>query len=127
MCARSLRAYFASPHLSGVIMWGFWEGAIFNRNTWLVNLDWTLNAAGERLFGKDGLLSNKWKTQVNATVNTKNGADNVKFRGFHGDYVAYFGQDDRCSTTFTVPEGRAHTTIRTSGWRCKSGSPPDDA
>ncbi|KAG5184616.1 hypothetical protein JKP88DRAFT_276976 [Tribonema minus] len=135
-----LRAYFASPHLNGVILWGFWEGAIFNRNTWLVNLDWTLNAAGERLFGKDGLLSNKWKTQVNATVNTKNGADavavrgfhgnnvphplealngadNVKFRGFHGDYVAYFGQDDRCSTRFTVPEGRAPIAIRTSGWR----------
>jgi hypothetical protein len=88
-----------------------------------VNSDWSLNPAGERIFGADGLLSKQWRTTVVATVD---GTDpsSVSFRGFHGSYTVYYGADNRCAAQFAVPVGPDAVTVAPTGWVCKSGAAP---
>ncbi len=61
-------------------MWGFWAGSHWlGSNAAIVNLNWTLNAAGQRYRS----LLTEWTTVTNGTTDV---AGAFNFRGFHGDY-----------------------------------------
>jgi endo-1,4-beta-xylanase len=74
------RVAFSKAAVEGVLMWGFWAGSHWRgSNAAIANLDWTLNAAGQRY---QSLLA-EWTTRTNGT----SGADGAfDFRGFHGNY-----------------------------------------
>lgn len=74
------RIAFSKPAVAGVLMWGFWTGAHWlGSNAAIVNLNWTLNAAGQRY---QSLLA-EWTT----TTNGASGLGGVfDFRGFLGNY-----------------------------------------
>ncbi len=74
------RLAFSKPAVEGVLMWGFWAGSHWRgSNAAIVNLDWTLNAAGQRYRS----LLDEWTTRTNGT----SGAGGVfDFRGVHGSY-----------------------------------------
>ena len=75
-------------------MWGFWAGSHWRgSNAAIVNLDWSVNAAGQRY---QSLLA-EWTTTTNGSADTGGG---YNFRGFHGDY----------DVTITPPGGVA--TVR---------------
>eukprot|EP00611_Tribonema_gayanum_P012308 TRINITY_DN2292_c2_g1_i1.p1 TRINITY_DN2292_c2_g1~~TRINITY_DN2292_c2_g1_i1.p1 ORF type:complete len:609 (+),score=150.27 TRINITY_DN2292_c2_g1_i1:216-2042(+) len=121
---QAMRAFLASRALDGVIIWGFWKGEQWRKDAYLVDLDWTLTPAGQRLFGANGLLTKLWKTTVTTSVNTQSAPASVKFRGFHGKYRVYWGEGGRCSTTINVPVGASAVTIDAKGWKCDKGAPP---
>jgi hypothetical protein len=61
-------------------MWGFWAGSHWRgSNAAIVNLNWTLNAAGQRY---QSLLA-EWTT---ATSGASDAGGVFDFRGFHGSY-----------------------------------------
>jgi uncharacterized protein (TIGR03437 family) len=73
---------FSHPALSGVTLWGFWEGAHFRPNAALWRTDWTPKPAGTVW---RELVSGKWRSGLN----TRTDADGaVRFRGFGGSYEA---------------------------------------
>ncbi len=73
------RVAFSHPAVEGILMWGFWEDSHWRENCYIVNLDWSLNAAGERYES----LMNEWKTNDSAMTDDNGEAD---FRGFYGTY-----------------------------------------
>lgn len=74
------RLAFSKPSVDGVMMWGFWAGSHWRgSNAAIVNLDWSLNAAGRRY---QSLLA-EWTTRTNGATDANGGFD---FRGFHGKY-----------------------------------------
>ena len=74
------RTAFSKPAVDGIMMWGFWAGAKWlGSNAAIVNLDWTMNAAGHRYRS----LIAEWTTVTNGMA----GGDGAfGFRGFHGSY-----------------------------------------
>lgn len=74
------RLAFSKSAVDGVLMWGFWAGSHWRgSNAAIVNLDWSLNAAGRRY---QSLLA-EWTTQTNGVTDAGGG---FSFRGYHGDY-----------------------------------------
>src|SRR6185436_13591245 len=74
------RIAFSKPAVDGVLMWGFWAGSHWlGSNAAIVNLNWTLNAAGQRY---QSLIA-EWTTLTNGATG---GAGAFDFRGFHGSY-----------------------------------------
>ncbi len=71
---------FSHPALSGVTLWGFWEGAHFRPNAALWRSDWTPKPSGAVW---RELVSGKWRTDLRARTDA-DGA--VRFRGFGGNY-----------------------------------------
>lgn len=106
------RLAFSKPAVDGVLMWGFWAGSHWRgSNSAIVNLNWTLNAAGLRYQS----LLNEWTTRTNGVADAGGG---FVFRGYHGSYdititppggtptVRKFTLDPGATTnlvTFTVP------------------------
>ncbi len=74
------RLAFSKPSVEGIMMWGFWAGSHWRgSNAAIVNLNWTLNQAGQRY---QSLLA-EWTTVTNGT---SDGGGAFGFRGFHGSY-----------------------------------------
>lgn len=75
-----MRTAFAHPAVEGIVLWGFWEGAHWRGpDAALVNLDWSLNAAGERF---EELLA-EWTSDETRSSDSTGGAT---ARLFHGSY-----------------------------------------
>ena len=74
-------------------MWGFWEGRHWKENAHIVDLDWTVNAAGLRYQS----LMEEWKTNILGLSTDINGA--ISFRGYHGKY----------DVTITFPDNSMET------------------
>ncbi len=94
------RVAFSHPAVEGILMWGFWEDALWRENAHLVNSDWTLNAAGLRY--QD--LMNEWTTLGSGITDIDGGAD---FRGFYGTYTVTLtpnGADPTVTTIEVLPE-----------------------
>ena len=88
------RMAFSKQAVDGILMWGFWAGSHWRgSNAAIVNLDWTVNAAGLRY---KSLLA-EWTTTTNGAADA---GGSYYFRGFHGDY----------DVTITPPGGVA--TVR---------------
>jgi hypothetical protein len=61
-------------------MWGFWAGSHWQGpDAAIVDLDWTVNAAGQRYQA----LRSEWTTAADGSTNANGEFD---FRGFHGTY-----------------------------------------
>ncbi len=74
------RIAFSKQAVDGILMWGFWAGSHWlGSNAAIVNLNWTLNAAGTRYQS----LLNEWTTVTNGTSGPGGAYD---FRGYHGSY-----------------------------------------
>lgn len=75
------RAAFSHPAVEGILMWGFWAGSHWRgENAAIVNLDWTLNAAGVRYEA----LMNEWTTDLSSPTDLDG---KFGFRGFQGTYT----------------------------------------
>lgn len=77
-----LTTAFSHPALSGVTLWGFWEGNHFRPNAALWRTDWREKPAATAW--RD-LVYNKWWTRLSLRSDA-DGA--VRFRGFGGGYEA---------------------------------------
>ncbi len=74
------RIAFGHPSVEGILMWGFWAGDHWRgADAAIVDLDWTLNAAGARY---EALMA-EWTTQ---SAGATDGIGSFGFRGFHGGY-----------------------------------------
>jgi GH35 family endo-1,4-beta-xylanase len=75
-----LTACFSHPAVSGVMMWGFWEGAHWRPRAALWSRDWTLRPNGRAWLD---LVTKEWWTNTNG-VTAADGT--LATRGFCGDY-----------------------------------------
>jgi endo-1,4-beta-xylanase len=82
--ADALRQYyricFAHPAVSGIMAWGFWEGANWIPQSSWYKRDWTPLPAAEAY--RD-LVLNKWWTRWSGTANAQGGAEVRAFYGKH--------------------------------------------
>ena len=76
-----LTVCFSHPAVSGVLTWGFWEGAHWMPEAALFNRDWTPTAMGRQWMD---LTQNVWTTDQDVTVDD---TGKVNFRGYIGDYT----------------------------------------
>jgi len=80
MLERFYRTVFSHSAVEGILMWGFWAGAHWRGpESALVDLNWTINAAGQQYFA----LIDEWTTRENG-LSTANGRWST--RAFHGEY-----------------------------------------
>jgi hypothetical protein len=74
------RIAFSKEAVEGVLMWGFWAGSHWRgEDAAIVDLDWTINAAGQRYQS----LLEEWTTKTNGVAGVQGRFD---FRGVHGAY-----------------------------------------
>ncbi|MEI6074865.1 MAG: endo-1,4-beta-xylanase [Verrucomicrobiota bacterium] len=100
-----MTACFSHPAVSGVMMWGFWEGAHWRPRAALWNKDWTLRPNGQVWLD---LVTKEWWTNTNGMT----AADGKFFtRGFCGDYEITV-QSVQKQTTKKISLTRAGTTVR---------------
>ena len=82
--AESLKQYFricfAQPAVTGILMWGFWEGANWIPQSSLYKRDWTPTPAAEAY---RELVMNKWWTRWTGTANSEGW---VTLRAFYGKH-----------------------------------------
>jgi len=74
------RICFAHPAVTGILMWGFWEGANWIPQSSLYKRDWTPTPAAEAY--RD-LVLNKWWTRWTGTANPQG---RVELRAFYGKH-----------------------------------------
>ena len=75
------RYAYSRPETRGIIMWGFWAGTHWlGPDASIVDLDWTVNAAGLRYFS----LMDQWTTEAEGTTD---GSGQFAWRGFPGSYL----------------------------------------
>ncbi len=87
-------AAFSHPQMEAIVMWGFWQGAVWKPDTALYRRDWTLKPAGQAWL--DLVLDEWWTDEAGRT----DAAGEVKVRGFLGDYEI---TATRGGVTTTVP------------------------
>ena len=73
-------AAFSHPQIEAIVMWGFWEGAIWKPDAALYRSDWTLKPAGQAWVD---LVRAEWWTNEAGTTDA---AGEMTVRGFLGDY-----------------------------------------
>jgi endo-1,4-beta-xylanase len=82
--AESLKQYFricfAQPAVTGILMWGFWEGANWIPQSSLYKRDWTPTPAAEAY---RELVLNKWWTRWSGAANSEGW---VALRAFYGKH-----------------------------------------
>ena len=100
-----LTACFSHPAVTGVMMWGFWEGAHWRPRAALWNKDWTLRPNGQAWLD---LVTKEWWTNTNGMT-----AADGRFltRGFCGDYEITV-QSGQQKSTRKISLTRAGTRAR---------------
>ncbi len=89
------RICFSHSSVEGIIMWGFWQDSMWRNNAYIVNSDWTLNAAGIRY---EALL-NEWTTSTSGFTGSSGDFD---FRGFHGTYEITLSAPGQTTEVHTI-------------------------
>ncbi|UCE49677.1 MAG: endo-1,4-beta-xylanase, partial [Phycisphaerales bacterium] len=79
------RICFAHPAVDGILMWGFWEGANWIRQSSLYRRDWTPTPAAEAY--RDLVFRQWWTTADGKT----GGNGRYQIRAFYGKYVVTCG------------------------------------
>jgi GH35 family endo-1,4-beta-xylanase len=75
------RICFAHPAVEGILMWGFWEGANWIRQSSIYRRDWTPTPAAEAY---RNLVFKQWWTKID----TKTGVNGqCRIHGFYGKYA----------------------------------------
>lgn len=92
---------FSHPAVSGIVMWGFWDGAHWKKNAPMYRADWSEKPAGQAI---RELLTKTWRTEAGGHTDAS-GAFSV--RGFHGDYAltAGSGGAQKAATAVLRAEG----------------------
>ena len=89
---------FSKPYITGIVMWGFWDGSNFEPYSPVYDKEWNLKPAGQQMVD---LLYNKWWTRdAKATTDAEGKAT---IRGFFGDYdvtVRHNGQETKTMCSF---------------------------
>jgi endo-1,4-beta-xylanase len=83
------RICFAHPAVEGILMWGFWEGANWIRQSSLYRRDWTPTPAAEayrNLVFKEWWTDTKVKTEANGQC---------RVRAFYGKYTVTCGDQTK--------------------------------
>lgn len=75
-----LTACFSHPSVSGVMMWGFWEGAHWRPRAALWNKDWSIRPHGQLWLD---LVTKEWRTGADGQTDA---SGKFFLRGFCGDY-----------------------------------------
>ncbi|KAL4219384.1 hypothetical protein ACF0H5_021964 [Mactra antiquata] len=91
--------YFSHPSVEGVLLWGFWDGKIFNKNVALFEgANVTPNAAGRAY---QTLFKTTWRTHVTKSLNSDGP---ITIRGFKGEYTINIKQNGHTikSESFTL-------------------------
>ncbi|CAM9262196.1 unnamed protein product [Chrysoparadoxa australica] len=112
------RAAFASAHVKGTMIWGFWDRNFWRPDCHLVESDFSLNAAGQRIMGKEGLLHKAWKSSSRKMLDI-NQEESISIHGFHGGYEARY--KEKCKAEFSVPEGSGSLQFDIRRWACADG------
>jgi GH35 family endo-1,4-beta-xylanase len=104
-----LRAAFSHPTVDGIMLWGFWEGSHWRGpEAALVDQDWTINAAGQRL---DELLA-EWRSDETVVTD---GSGMAGARVFHGHYrlevTAPGGERAERMVSIPMGEGAVAVTV----------------
>lgn len=76
-----LIAAYSHPSVGGLLMWGFWDGAHYNKDAPLFYSDWTIKPAGEVY---EQIVLRQFRTAEGGKSDT---AGKFVGRGYHGDYV----------------------------------------
>jgi len=71
---------FSHPAVTGVTMWGFWDGAHWKHNAPIYRQDWSLKPAGQAY---QELVQKTWHTEGSMQTDAEGRAS---LRGFRGDY-----------------------------------------
>ncbi|HMO84853.1 MAG TPA: endo-1,4-beta-xylanase, partial [Lacipirellulaceae bacterium] len=84
--SETMRLMFGSPQATGVFMWGFWQGSMWDQApaAALYDNNWNLTLAGQTWMN----LMNQWNTDLTTTVDAYG---NIVFDGFWGDYDITIG------------------------------------
>jgi endo-1,4-beta-xylanase len=98
------RICFAHPAVEGILMWGFWEGANWIRQSSLYRRDWTPTPAAEAY--RD-LIFKQWWTDSKVKADT-NGQCRV--RAFYGKYAVTSGTQTR-QVLLSKEKGQAAVTF----------------
>ena len=100
--AEALKQYyricFAHPSVTGIMMWGFWEGANWIPQSSLYKRDWTPLPAAKAY---EDLVLNQWWTRWSGTANAEGWAIVPAFYGTHKVTV----NDKEIIVTLTKAEG----------------------
>jgi len=98
------RTAFSHPSVEAITMWGFWAGSHWRGpNAAIVDLNWTVNAAGMRFQS----MKQEWTTNEMQSLNSTGQA---YFRVFHGIH----------QVTVTLPSGKSYITF----FEVLPGDPP---
>ena len=79
------RICFAHPAVEGILMWGFWEGANWIRQSSLYRRDWTPTPAAEAY--RD-LIFKEWWTDSKVKADA---SGQCRIRAFYGKYTVTYG------------------------------------
>ncbi|MHC4400630.1 MAG: endo-1,4-beta-xylanase [Planctomycetota bacterium] len=98
---------FSHPSLSGIVMWGFWEGRHWRPNGALWRRDWSIKPSGK--MWKE-LVFTKWWTDEDRTTDA---SGLCEISAFLGDYEIVVEHADHTATTGATVENSGTTaTIR---------------
>lgn len=109
------RVAFSHPSVEGILMWGFWEDSLWREDAYIVDSNWTLNAAGVRYEA----IMDEWTTN-DSEITDSNG--NAGFRGFYGTYSVTLTPDEANSIIRTIeliPGGPNEFTIELAPNTCQ--------
>lgn len=104
----ALTLYFAYPAVQGILLWGFWDGKIFEPSASLVNgPDLTPNAAGRAY---QTLYHQTWRTNEARDVTD---TSPIQMRGFKGTYTVNLKQNGVLlnSEMFVLDDAGAEVTL----------------
>lgn len=95
---------FSHPAVGGILMWGFWDGAHWQKNAPLYRQDWSLKPAGEAY---RQLVLDAWRTNVSGKTDA---TGSFQARAFLGSYELKVTSDGK-TRTFPVELTRESPTI----------------
>ncbi|MBN1765734.1 MAG: endo-1,4-beta-xylanase [Sedimentisphaerales bacterium] len=101
------RIVFSHPSVEGILMWSFWENSHSRDDYFIVNSDWSLNAAGRRYEA----IIDEWTTN---DFDTTDGSGNADFSGFYGTYKVTLTSEvtgPKVTTIEVTPDGPGEFTI----------------
>ena len=101
-----LTACWAHPRVTGLTLWGFWQGDHWLPSGGSWNKDWTPKPAGEVLID---LLGKQWRTNVDLSTGSDGRAACLAFRGELHATASFAG---RSAEAVVILDAAAETVIR---------------
>jgi endo-1,4-beta-xylanase len=93
-----LIALFSHSAVDGMLMWGFWDGAHWNKDAPLFTQDWELKPVGKAY---QELVRGTWWTDGEGVTDEKG---SYRFRGIQGDYqVKVSGKGGKWEKALSLP------------------------